>query len=142
MCAFIPAMANWSGTRGRRVAVAPQHVPAEGHLGAGRGTGQRREVAIGEHDVQPDRQLWGRLLLCASLAVLNAERHHAGANIANFGDALWWSALTATTVGYGDRFPVTADGRFMAAGLTIGAIALLGTVTASLASWLIKRVRQ
>jgi voltage-gated potassium channel len=80
--------------------------------------------------------------LCASLAVLNAERHHAGANIANFGDALWWSALTATTVGYGDRFPVTADGRFMAAGLTIGAIALLGTVTASLASWLIKRVRQ
>jgi voltage-gated potassium channel len=84
----------------------------------------------------------GLLLFCASLAILDAERHHAGANIANFGDALWWSAVTATTVGYGDRFPVTAQGRFIAVGLMIGGIALLGTVTASIASWLINRVRQ
>ena len=82
------------------------------------------------------------LLFCSSLAVLDAERHHAGANIANFGDALWWSALTATTVGYGDRVPITAEGRFIAVGLMIGGIALLGTVTASIAAWLINRVRQ
>lgn len=82
------------------------------------------------------------LLFCASLAILDAERHQAGANITNFGDALWWSGVTATTVGYGDRYPVSTEGRLVAAGLMIGGIALLGTVTASIAAWLIGRVRQ
>jgi voltage-gated potassium channel len=82
------------------------------------------------------------LLFVSSLAVLDAERGHPGANIANFGDALWWSAATITTVGYGDRFPTTVEGRFVAAGLMIGGIALLGIVTATLASWLIDRVRE
>jgi voltage-gated potassium channel len=56
----------------------------------------------------------GLLLLCSALAVLDAERHHAGANIHNFGDALWWSITTITTVGYGDRFPVSNEGRAVA----------------------------
>jgi voltage-gated potassium channel len=43
-----------------------------------------------------------------------------------------------TTVGYGDRYPVTAAGRLVAFGLMIGGIALLGTVTATLASWLVE----
>jgi voltage-gated potassium channel len=82
------------------------------------------------------------LLFCASLAVLDAERTRAGANINNFGDALWWSATTITTVGYGDHYPVTITGRFVAAGLMLGGVALLGVVTASIASWLIDRVRE
>lgn len=82
------------------------------------------------------------LVFCSSLAVLDAERGHAGANIHNLGDALWWSATTITTVGYGDRFPVTADGRLVAVLLMLGGIALLGVVTATLASWLLARVRQ
>lgn len=82
------------------------------------------------------------LLLTASLAELDAERGHAGANITSFGDALWWSATTITTVGYGDRYPVTTEGRWVAAGLMIGGVALLGIVTASIASWLIERVRE
>ena len=45
-----------------------------------------------------------------------------------------------TTVGYGDRFPVTSTGRLVAFGLMIGGIALLGTVTATLASWLVETV--
>lgn len=49
---------------------------------------------------------------------------------------------TVTTVGYGDRFPVTTSGRFVAAGLMLAGIALLGIVTASLATWLIDRIRQ
>ncbi len=47
-----------------------------------------------------------------------------------------------TTVGYGDRFPVTGTGRLVAAGLMVGGIALLGVVTATLASWLVERVAE
>ncbi len=82
------------------------------------------------------------IILCAALAVLNAERDHAGANIETFGDALWWATVTMATVGYGDRFPVTAEGRCIAVGVMLAGIALLGVVTASIASWLIDRVRE
>ena len=82
------------------------------------------------------------LIFCAALAVLDAERGHAGGNIENFGDALWWSATTVTTVGYGDHFPLTVEGRFVAVGLMLCGVALLGVVTASIASWLIDRVRE
>lgn len=82
------------------------------------------------------------LLFTASLAVLDAERGHPGATIESFGDALWWAITTITTVGYGDEHPVTTAGKFIAAGLMIGGIALLGTVTASIASWLLDRVRE
>lgn len=82
------------------------------------------------------------VLFSAALAVLSAERGQRGANITTFGDALWWAMTTITTVGYGDRYPVTTQGRFVAAGLMIAGIALLGVVTASLASWLVDRVRE
>jgi voltage-gated potassium channel len=82
------------------------------------------------------------LIFCASLAVLDAERGHDGANITSLRDALWWAATTVSTVGYGDNFPVTGVGRAVAVGLMVGGIALLGVVTATLASWLIDRVRE
>ncbi|MGW5239828.1 ion channel [Monashia sp. NPDC004114] len=47
---------------------------------------------------------------------------------------------TITTVGYGDRYPTTLTGRFVAVAMTICGIALVGIVTASLASWLIERL--
>ncbi len=78
----------------------------------------------------------------AGLAVLDAERGHPGANIDNYGDALWWAMTTIATVGYGDRYPITGQGRFVAAGLMLAGIALLGVVTASIASWLIEKVRE
>lgn len=82
------------------------------------------------------------VLLVAALAVLDAERGAEGANLSTFGDAFWWALTTVTTVGYGDRFPVTTTGRAVAGGLMLAGIALLGTVTATLASWLVQRVAE
>jgi voltage-gated potassium channel len=80
------------------------------------------------------------LAFCGALAVLDAERGAPGSNIATFGDAFWWAIATMTTVGYGDRFPVTDEGRVAAVALMIGGVAVLGLVTATLASWLVERV--
>ena len=80
------------------------------------------------------------LLFVASLAILDAERNDPDAGIRAFGDALWWSMATFTTVGYGDLYPVTGTGRYVAAGLMLAGVALLGVVTASFASWLIEKV--
>jgi voltage-gated potassium channel len=77
----------------------------------------------------------------AALAVLDAERKAEDPLITSFGDAMWWACTTMTTVGYGDTFPVTTAGRFIGVGLMVGGIALLGTVTATLASWLVQAVR-
>jgi voltage-gated potassium channel len=81
------------------------------------------------------------LVFCASLAILQAERGHDGANIKSFGDALWWSVVTICTVGYGDRFPVTFEGRFVGVGLMISGVGLFGAVTASFAAWLVDQLR-
>lgn len=55
-------------------------------------------------------------------------------NIGGFGDALWWSIVTTTTVGYGDISPVSLGGRIIAVFLMITGIGMIGTVTASLAN--------
>ena len=82
------------------------------------------------------------VVFIAALAVLDAERGAADANISDFGDAVWWAATTVTTVGYGDQFPVTSEGRWVAAGLMLAGIALLGVVTATLAAWFVERLGQ
>ncbi len=78
----------------------------------------------------------------ASLAVLDAERDAPEATITTFGDAVWWTLTTISTVGYGDRYPVTAEGRIAAAALMVAGIALLGVVTASIASWFVENLRR
>ena len=82
------------------------------------------------------------LVFVTALAVLDAERHEPGASIQTFGDALWWAFATITTVGYGDVTPISLTGRAIAVVLMIGGIALLGTVTATLASWIVQRVAE
>ena len=80
------------------------------------------------------------LILTSALASLDAERHEPGSSIRTFGQALWWALTTITTVGYGDTFPVSREGRFIAALLMIGGVALAGVVTATLASWIVSLV--
>lgn len=82
------------------------------------------------------------IVFASSLAILDAERGHPHSNINTFGDALWWAMTTVTTVGYGDLSPVTGAGRIVAVALMIGGITLLGTVTATLASWIVQRVSE
>lgn len=84
----------------------------------------------------------GLLMTVAALLMLEAERGRPGAVITTFGDALWWAATTVTTVGYGDTYPTTAGGRVVAAFLMFAGIALLGVVTATVASWLVRRVAE
>lgn len=59
--------------------------------------------------------------------------------IDSFGDALWWSMVTATTVGYGDVSPVTPEGRVIAVFLMLIGIGTIGIFTATVASFFIER---
>lgn len=68
-------------------------------------------------------------------ALYAVERGQPGANIHSFGDALWWAVVTSTTVGYGDHFPVTAEGRAVAVVLMLVGIAVFGVVTANIAAY-------
>ena len=83
------------------------------------------------------------LIYAASLAILETERGQPGEKIINnFGDAVWWSITTVTTVGYGDLVPSTGQGRVIAVLLMMGGISLVGVITATLASWIVQRVAQ
>ncbi|MFT4265049.1 MAG: potassium channel family protein [Nocardioides sp.] len=79
-------------------------------------------------------------VLLGSLAELDAERGAADANITTFPDALWWAFTTVTTVGYGDRYPVTTQGRVVAGALMLIGIAVVGAVTAAIAAWFIEHL--
>ncbi|MFN4261187.1 MAG: ion transporter [Gemmataceae bacterium] len=76
-------------------------------------------------------------LIFGSVAILDLESHHPDANIVTAGDAIWWSLVTITTVGYGDYYPVTLEGRIVAAFLMIAGIGLFGTISGAVASVLL-----
>ncbi len=59
-------------------------------------------------------------------------------NIRGPDDALWWAFVTMTTVGYGDKYPVTPGGRLLAALLMISGVGLFGTFTGFIASWFLE----
>lgn len=81
------------------------------------------------------------LLVVAAAAMFDAERDAPGATIHTFGDALWWAAATVTTVGYGDKVPVTGSGKVVAVALMLVGIAVLGVVTAAVAAWFVGQLR-
>ncbi|MGQ4269491.1 potassium channel family protein [Nocardiopsis changdeensis] len=74
------------------------------------------------------------MVFLSAVTVLDAERGAPDANITEFGDALWWAIVTAATVGYGDFYPVTLEGRLVAVVLMIMGVGLMGVVTAAVAS--------
>jgi voltage-gated potassium channel len=74
------------------------------------------------------------LIIFSSISVLQFETD-PNSNIKTAEDALWWSYVTITTVGYGDKFPVTTGGRIIGVFLMTGGVGLFGTFTAFVSSW-------
>lgn len=77
------------------------------------------------------------MIIFSSIAILQVE-NEADSNIKTAEDAIWWAYVTITTVGYGDRYPVTMEGRIIAAALMTVGVGLFGTFTAYVASWFVK----
>ena len=74
------------------------------------------------------------LVILASASVLHFETA-PDSNIKGAEDALWWAYATMTTVGYGDRFPVTSEGRLVGAFLMTAGVGLFGTFSGFVATW-------
>jgi len=76
-------------------------------------------------------------ILFGSVGVLQFE-NDPESNIRTAGDAIWWAIATMTTVGYGDVYPVTAEGRTLGIVLMIAGVGIFGTVTGLIASLFFK----
>src|SRR5262245_14173152 len=91
-------------------------------------TTRRRESAI-----------WAAILVAVLViftgAIAELEFERETGNITTAEDALWWAMTTITTVGYGDRYPTTTEGRLVAVGLMGVGVGLFGTLSGLAASW-------
>ena len=77
------------------------------------------------------------VLTVASVFVLQFESKSPDANIKTGGDALWYALVTITTVGYGDRYPVTLAGRTTAMFIMFMGVGIIGALASILASLLV-----
>jgi voltage-gated potassium channel len=112
-----------------------------------------RSLAVASMGLKLARRLFGRnkfqyvallavaLVFLGALAVFTVEVQVNPA-IAGYGDALWWAAVTTTTVGYGDVAPVTLEGRIVAVGLMIVGIGVIGVFTATVASFFFEQEQE
>lgn len=76
------------------------------------------------------------MIIFSSISILQVETTPES-NIKTAEDALWWAYVTITTVGYGDKYPVTTEGRIIAVALMTVGVGVFGTFTAFLASWFV-----
>ena len=74
------------------------------------------------------------VIISASLIIYRIESQAPGGNIVSGEDAIWWALVTIATVGYGDYYPVTEVGRFIAAIVIIVGVAMYGVITSYLAT--------
>jgi voltage-gated potassium channel len=80
------------------------------------------------------------LIYVCALGVYEAEHLAPGANIKEFGDAVWWAFVTLATVGYGDYYPVTLEGRMIAVFLMIAGLAFVSVIAVSVATIFLNRL--
>ncbi len=74
------------------------------------------------------------LIFVGAMLVFQCEKHVDGANIKNFSDSLWWTVATITTVGYGDKFPVSDAGRITAFIVMVFGVGLVASFTGFIVS--------
>lgn len=74
------------------------------------------------------------VVIFSSISILIVEKDPLS-NIKTAEDAVWWAIVTITTVGYGDKFPVTTEGRLIGTLLMFVGVGLFGTFTAYVSSW-------
>lgn len=77
------------------------------------------------------------LIVFSASAILHLE-DSPDANIRSPEDAIWWAVVTVTTVGYGDKFPVSSEGRLIAALLMTAGVGLFGTFSGFVAAWFLE----
>jgi voltage-gated potassium channel len=75
------------------------------------------------------------LVFVGAALELAFEAHAPGASIHSYGDGLWWAMVTITTVGYGDKAPVTPGGRGVAVVFMVTGVALFGLLTATISAY-------
>jgi voltage-gated potassium channel len=73
-----------------------------------------------------------------AVAIYLVEHNVEGTKFTNIGDAFWWAMVTITTVGYGDIYPITVEGKIVAGFMMIVGIAVLGVLISTLGAGLIE----
>jgi len=104
------------------------------------GEGLRRaRVLFAYHGLQFVLLAVFTIIFAGAALELVFEQHSAGHTaINNFGDAIWWAVVTVTTVGYGDKVPMTGGGKWVATVLMFTGIGFVGTLTATIASYFVQ----
>ncbi|MCY4193007.1 MAG: potassium channel family protein [bacterium] len=108
-----------------------------------------RVAAFAERGFHTVRRMWdgtsGRYVMLAAVALVAASaagvwlfESDGGGDIDSWGDTIWWTIVTMTTVGYGDISPVTGTGKAAAIVLMLAGITIFGFITANLAAWFTK----
>ena len=78
------------------------------------------------------------MLEVGALLILDAEGASTQANIKTGIDALWWNIVTLSTVGYGDKYPVTTAGRVLGVIVIVVGVGLFSALTSFLAQWFLR----
>lgn len=81
------------------------------------------------------------LLFIGTIGILALEKGHND-QFTNFADGLWWTVVTLTTVGYGDKFPITGGGKFLAIFLMFTGLSFFALITSFISSFIIERYRK
>ncbi|XP_056629228.1 potassium voltage-gated channel, KQT-like subfamily, member 2a [Triplophysa dalaica] len=81
-------------------------------------------------------------LILASFLVYSVEKDDNASMFETYADALWWGLITLTTIGYGDKYPVTWNGRLIAATFSLIGVAFFALPAGILGSGFALKVQE